>query len=117
MDATDFMECARFSRVDVLEDLMATAEPEQTEITISSDALGLLDCFSTGFDDLLCRIAEHVARERAQQPGEVEITVQDIQAAGDIFAKTIKRSDLPEDVKQEADAMLSCLSERLKLCK
>lgn len=93
---------------------MATVESTQRESSISSDALGLLDCFSCGFDELIYRLAEHVAVERIGRTNEVEITVVDFEKAAGMFAKNIKQSDLPEDVKSEADAMLTCLSKKMR---
>ena len=94
------------------ETTMATAEDSQIEITFSSQALDLLDCFSCGFDDFLSRIAEHIAFQRGEQGKTVEITEEDIVKAANIFAEKIKASDLEADVKHEVDSMLECLSRK-----
>jgi hypothetical protein len=92
---------------------MATLEDRKNDIAISSDALSLLDCFSSDFEDVIFRLAAHAARARAGG-NAIEVVPSDIQAAAEAFATIMKASQLPDDVKAEVDMMLQCVSAKHK---
>jgi hypothetical protein len=97
---------------------MATVENKPIESTISSEALGLLDCFSGGIGDFVYRMAELAAAHRTGDSGKVEIGVDDIKAATDRVVQIIKESpDVPAQIKADINDSLKCLSFRLQQCK
>lgn len=92
---------------------MATAHRETKEPTISSDAIGLLDCFSAGVEELVYKLAEHTARSRLEPDATViEVNADDIEKAADFLVQIIRRSDVPAQVKPTVDAMLQCFLHR-----
>lgn len=89
---------------------MATADRPNTDATISSEALSLLSCFSDGFDEVVWKIAEGIARGRTAPGVKPEIEDGDIVAAGEKLAHVLKMSpELPEDIKPAVDLMLQCV--------
>jgi len=91
---------------------MATVDSATNESTISSEALGLLDCFANGIDELIYGLAEVAATERAGAKG-AEISVADMEVAATRFVEIMKRSDLPNELKPHISAMLDCFSRKV----
>jgi hypothetical protein len=91
---------------------MATLD-NKNEIAISSDALSLLDCFSSDFEDVIFKLAEHAARDRVGGDA-TEVVSEDVKSAAEEFVQIMKASQVPDDVKAEIDSMLKCVSEKEK---
>jgi hypothetical protein len=91
---------------------MTTIDRPKSESTFSSDAIGLLDCFSCGFDDLLGQIAEDIAVNRTPTGEQVEISKHDVEQAAKAIFDAVQRSDLSDPIKQEVATMLDCIRAR-----
>lgn len=92
---------------------MATIHHEPVTSTITSDALGILDCFSGGFEDVLYQMAEHSAVDRTGQRRDVEISVADIEDGARRLVQALEKSDLPTDVKAAVSSMLRCMADKV----
>jgi len=92
---------------------MATANHGNIESSISSDALGLLDCFTNGLDDVIYEIAEAIAARRTGSQ-QVEITRADIKEAANVFVVCLETAEIPAPVRDHVRQMLHCLSEQIK---
>ena len=77
--------------------------------TYTSEALDVLDCFTHGFDEVLCQIAEQYADERKDRG---PIDVQDIQSAAAIIVEAVAKSDIDPSVKSLVSGMLNCLASK-----
>jgi hypothetical protein len=90
-------------------------ELEEQATRISNRALNLLDCFTSGVDDIIFRVAEEIARRR-QPEGRLSIDIEDIEKAGDIVLGRLKESvdagGLPKHLGQAIEDMHHCLRER-----
>ncbi len=91
---------------------MATTNSGRAESTISSDALGLLGCFSGVFEDVIYRMAEHAAIARAASGQTIEISADDVEDAANLLAQILRDSKIPEDVKPAIDSMLQCFTHK-----
>ena len=60
---------------------MATINKPEVETTISSRAIGLLECFTNGLDEFVYRLAARRAIQRSPSSTTVEVTVDDLKAA------------------------------------
>ena len=95
---------------------MATANHIDDNITISSEADDLLDCFVDEMDAPVLRLAGEVAKRRlgGSPPGDVplEITGEDVKiAAGFIFShfkEQFAEGKLPDHLKEAVDAFERC---------
>lgn len=93
---------------------MVTIRQEKTESTISSEALGLLDCFSGGVEDFVYKLAEHAANSKAAaSSGVVEISADDVEKAADFLVEAIRRSEIPSDLRPAINGMLSCFTDKI----
>lgn len=93
---------------------MATANHGNIDSSISSEALGLLDCFASGLDDVIYELAEAVAAKRTGHTSGVEIRVDDIREAADLFVQCLEKVDIPPHAKASIHDMLQCLSKRIR---
>jgi hypothetical protein len=91
---------------------MATVATATPESTISSEALGLLDCFAAGLDEIIYQLAEAAAVARAGSK-DVEISVADMEIAATRFVEIMGRSELPAELKPQVTAMLDCFSHKV----
>jgi hypothetical protein len=92
---------------------MATTNQANREATISSDALGLLDCFSGGVGELVYKPAEHAALSReGPEAKSVEVSADDVEKAADFLVQIIRNSNVPTQVKPAVDSMLQCFSHK-----
>lgn len=90
---------------------MSTVDRQRDTGVFTSKAVDLIDCFSSGFDEVLSDLATSIAKERAG--GEsVEITDQDIISAAKMILRAVQNSDLPPDTKSEVEQMFNCVSSR-----
>jgi len=92
--------------------------PERNpEVRISGDAVDLLQCFMSGIDDVVMRIALSLAERRLEGEGkscssgqELRVEGRDVkEAAFSFFEHILSREDLPPDVKQDIREMEQCL--------
>lgn len=92
---------------------MATANPTGVATTISSEAIRLMDCVESGYEDVIYALAEGFAVRRAAG-GEVEIMADDVQSAANLLASILSTSsELPADVKPVVEGMRDCMSRKL----
>lgn len=81
---------------------------------ISGKAFDLLECFMSGIDDVIVRIAFQYAKERQDTNtlGEIRIEAKDIQKAAFVVLEQLRLQDLPENVKSDLNGMGACLREK-----
>ncbi len=90
---------------------MATKELS-SEMT--GEAYDLLDCFASGIDDLVYKIAEGIAASNGQRSAEgtISITAADVKQAADSVFNAIKAQagkGIPESVASEIQSMHECV--------
>jgi len=80
------------------------------EWRMSNKAMKLLQCFMSGLDDIIIRLALDIARKRVS-PGETaRVEYGDIKRAADHVLSQIRaQSDLPPALQSEINEMDSCL--------
>jgi hypothetical protein len=83
---------------------------------ISSKAIDLLQCFMSGLDDVIVRIALGIADEKRRSGHRVELRIEadDIEQAANAVLEQIRSTDLPQPVKTEIDEMDECLKAKCK---
>jgi len=85
-------------------------QAEASDYRISSKALALLQCFMSGLDDVIIRIALEKARERAAAPSDVRIDAEDIVQAADIVLDRIRsQENLSPVLQSDINEMDGCL--------
>ena len=97
---------------------MAVMEPKaspqtQPEWRLSAKAVDLLQCFMSGLDDIVLRIARGIAEERqkATNAKELRVEAEDVAAASrHVFAQILSQSDLSDSVRSDLVAMQECLT-------
>jgi hypothetical protein len=89
---------------------MATAT-QKSERTYTGEALELLECFSHGFDDLLCRMAEQQA-DIGEHSGR--IGAEEIKKAGDLILEAVSSSEVSDDVKALVRGMIQCMAQKAR---
>ncbi len=92
---------------------MATAE-NANEYSISSDAMGVMDCFSDSMGQIVYKMAGLIAAKREPSPDDVVITISDIEDAVNQIAEIMRNSDLPDGVIGATSSMLKCCSDRIR---
>jgi hypothetical protein len=91
---------------------MSIVEKKQLESTLTSEAVGMLDCFSCEFDELLSEIAYDYALARTQ-PGEaIVIQKADVIQAAKVFFDSVQKSNLSAETKAEVAAMMDCINSK-----
>jgi hypothetical protein len=94
-----------------------SAVNQTAESRISSKALELLDCFKSGFDDVIYATAELIAKRRGGSP--VRIESGDVEKAAELFFHPLKESLVREQVGaeqlQQIERMLQCLKDKCQL--
>jgi hypothetical protein len=90
---------------------------QTAESRISSKALELLDCFKSGFDDVIYATAELIAKRRGGSP--VRIESGDVEKAAEMFFRPLKETLVREQIGaeqlQQIESMLQCLKDKCHL--
>jgi len=97
-----------------------TKDIKKGESEISSDALGVLDCFVSNLDEIVYEMAEKIAKNRAISAGPpphvVRIEIGDVEEAAKNFFGALRdgldRGDIPSDLKPIVDSMQKCFETR-----
>lgn len=92
--------------------MATTKELNSSEMT--GEAYELLDCFASGIDDLVYKIAEGIAASKEQRSpeGAISITAADVkQAAESIFNAISAQAgkSIPQSVASEIQSMHECV--------
>jgi len=97
---------------------MSTVDRPQAEVgdyRISSKALELLQCFMSGLDDVVIRMALEKAREKAISPTDVRIDAEDIVQAADAVLDRIRSQEhLPAELQSDINKMDGCLRQKCR---
>ena len=85
----------------------------QADYRISSKALELLQCFMSGLDDVVIRIALQRAREKADSSVDIRIDADDIvQAANAVLDRIRSQENLPPELRSDINEMDGCLRQK-----
>lgn len=98
---------------------MATAN-ESRNSAMTSEAYDLLDCFVSGLDDVVYKVAEAMAAEKGQITSDdtVEITQEDVRAAAEVVFNAIHAAagkSIPAAVVEQIEEMHGCVMEKCKV--
>ena len=91
---------------------MSTATMPETQSSMSSDALDVMDGFVAELDDVVYEIAERIARQRNPSAKAVQIEVEDIQQAARLMFQGVHdamtRGQLSSDFEPILRGMQKC---------
>jgi|APCry1669189034_1035192.scaffolds.fasta_scaffold210915_2 hypothetical protein len=86
------------------------------EVRLAAKAVDLLQCFLSGLDDIVLKIAKDRAKARRQSQGNqspLRIEVEDVEAASrQLFEKILSQEGLSTDLRTELEEMQKCLTQK-----
>lgn len=93
-------------------------EDRGADFRLAAKAVDLLQCFLSGLDDIVLRIAKDMAVARHKKSAAVtplRIEVEDVEEASRyVFAKILEQDSLSADLKAELEEMQECLTQKCK---